>query len=231
MKCIEIFIRVLEAERTSDWKLHLNVAHELIPFFFASRHYLYAKSTFLYFQTMLNLETTNPDIYKLFEKGYHTIRRSDPLWAGLSPDLFIEQVLMPSIKTVGGLIRGRGLNDLQRAIWLLSTPAVAEVNRAIQEFTEVTYATSDQHKEVSNSRIERDHNDSVKVAEYFLERFPFGQGRELINIDNGEVAHSSTNVYQAEEVAKRMMKEIVSLFLTILLRRKILFLRCLVNRW
>ena len=117
---------------------------------------------------------------------------------------------MRSIKTVGGLTRGRGMNDLQRAIWLLSTPAVAEVNRAMQEFTEVTYATSDQHKEVSNSRIERDHNDSVKVAEYFLERFPFGQGRELININNGEVADSSTNVYQAEEVGKRMMKEIVS---------------------
>ena len=70
MKCIEIFIRFLEAERTSNWKLHLNVAHEMIPFFFASGHYLYAKSTFLYLQTMLNLETTHPDIYKLFEKGY-----------------------------------------------------------------------------------------------------------------------------------------------------------------
>ena len=132
---------------------------------------------------MLNLEMTHPDIYELFEKGYHTIRRSDRLWAGLSPDLVIEQVLMRSIKTVGGLTRGRGMNDLQRAICLLSKPAVAEVNRAMQEFT---YATSDQHKEVSNSRIERDHYDSVKVAEYFLEKFPFGQGRELINIDNGE---------------------------------------------
>ena len=74
---------------------------------------------------------------------------------------------MKSIKTVGGVTRGRGINELLCAIWLTSTPAVAEVNRAMQKFTEVTYATSDQHKEVSNSRIERDHNDSVKVSEYF----------------------------------------------------------------
>ena len=128
MKCIEIFIRFLEAERTSNRKLHLNVAHEMIPFFFSSGHYLYAKSTFLYLQTMLNLETTHSGIYELFEKGYHTIRRSDQLWAGLSPDLVIEQALMQSIKTVGGLTRGRGMNELQRATWLLSTPAAAEVN-------------------------------------------------------------------------------------------------------
>ena len=117
--------------------------------------------------------------------------------------LLSSRFLMQSIKTVGGLTRERGMNDFQHATWLLSTPAVAEVNRAMQEFTEATYGTSDQQKEVSNSRIERDHNDGVKVAEYFLERFPFGQGRELINIDNGEVADSSTNVYQAEEVGKR----------------------------
>ena len=79
MKCIEIFIRFLEAERRSNWKLHLNVAHEMMPLFFASGHYLYSKSTFLFLQTMLNLETTHPDIYELFEKGYHTIRRSDRL--------------------------------------------------------------------------------------------------------------------------------------------------------
>ena len=145
MKCIEIFIRFLEAERTSNWKLHLNVAHEMIPFFFVSGHYLYAKSTFLYLQTMLSLETTHPDIYELFEKGYHTIRCSDRLWAGLSPDLVIEQVLIRSIKPVSGLTRARGMYDLQRAIWLLSKPAVAEVNRDMQEFTKVTYATSDQH--------------------------------------------------------------------------------------
>ena len=121
------------------------------------------------------------------------------------------------------------MNDLQRSIWLLSTQAAAEVNRAMPKFTDVTYATNDQHKEVSNLRIERDHNDSVKVAEYFLERFPFGKGRELNNIDNGEVADSSTNVYQAKEVGKRMMKEIVSKSaFDYSFKKKTLFLRCLV---
>ena len=106
MKAIEIFLRFLEAERTSNWKLHLQVAREMIPFFFASGHYLYAKSTYLYLQTMVDLPNTHPEIQTSFEQGYHTIRRSDRFWAGLSPDLIIEQVLMRSVKTNGGMTRG-----------------------------------------------------------------------------------------------------------------------------
>ena len=41
-----------------------------------------------------------------------TLCRSDRYWAGFSTDLVIEQVLMRSIKTTGGLTRGRGINTL-----------------------------------------------------------------------------------------------------------------------
>ena len=196
IKAIEIFLRFLKAERASNWKLHLQVACEMIPYFIASGHYLYAKSTYLYLQTMADLPITHPEVQRRFEQGYHTIRRSDRFWAGLSPDLIIEQVLMHSIKPNGGSTRGRGINELQRAIWLLSTPARAEVNRAMQEFTTVTFVTSDQHKYVSDTRIERDHQDSLRVSHYLSEHFPFELGDDLISIENGEVADNSLNVYK-----------------------------------
>ena len=56
------------------------------------------------------------------------IRRSNRPWAGLSSDLVIEQVLMRSLKTSGGLTRGRGMTENQHLLWLLSEPACAEVN-------------------------------------------------------------------------------------------------------
>ncbi len=43
-------------------------------------------------------------------------------WSGLFNDLIIEQVLMRSVKTIGGLTRGRGMTDAQRSIWLMSKP-------------------------------------------------------------------------------------------------------------
>ena len=45
---------------------------------------------------------------QLTTEGYFTIRRSDRFWSGIWSDLTIEQVLMRSMKTSGGLTRGQG---------------------------------------------------------------------------------------------------------------------------
>ena len=101
---------------------------------------------------------------------------------------------MRSIKPNGGLTRGRGTNELQRAIWL----------------TTVTFVTSDQHKYASDTRIERDHQDSLRVSHYLSKHFPFGLGDDLISIENGEVADNSDNVYKAEMIGERMTEELVN---------------------
>ena len=74
-------------------------------------------------------------------------RRNDNSCSGLSSDLVIEQTLMRRVKTSGGLPRGRGMDELQLSVWLLSTPVIAEMNQAMQEFTCVKYQTSDQQKD------------------------------------------------------------------------------------
>ena len=52
--------------------------------------------------------------------------------------------LTASMKTSGGLTRGRGMSKQQRVIWFLSMPACAEVNKAMQELTKVNYNTGEQ---------------------------------------------------------------------------------------
>ena len=56
------------------------------------------------------------NVHRKFEAGVHVVRRSNPLWAGLSTDLVIEQVLKRSLKTSGGLTRGRGMTERQRMV-------------------------------------------------------------------------------------------------------------------
>ena len=90
----------------------------------------------------------------------------------------IEQVLMRSMKTTGGLTRGRGISEKQRLVWLLSMPTCAEVNHAMQEFTGVQYNTSDQHKEMGHARQLRDTADTEKVREYLEERNPFNRNMD-----------------------------------------------------
>ena len=68
---------------------------------------------------MLDLENTHNKVFMHFNNGGF-ITRSERYWAGLPNDLVIENVLMQSLKTTGGLTRGSGTSDFQRAIWLLS---------------------------------------------------------------------------------------------------------------
>ena len=142
-------------------RLHLKATYELLPYFAASGHNLYAKSAYIYYQMMKKLEDTNPTIHDLYMKGHHVPRSSDRFWAGLSSYLVIEKVLMRSVKTTGGLTRGRGTGESQRASWLLSMPVCAEINAAMQNLTEIGFSTSEQRKEMSLSRLKRDEKNAI----------------------------------------------------------------------
>jgi hypothetical protein len=102
---------------------------------------------------MEHLKEQKTEVAAFFETGYHVIRRTDTFWAGISSDLAIEQALMRSIKTTGGLTRGRGMSESQRALWILSRPDCAEMNDAMQTFTGINYYSSDQHKEDGKSPV------------------------------------------------------------------------------
>ena len=144
--------------------------------------------------------------------GNHVVRRSDRFWAGLSTDLVIEQVLMRSVKSTGGMTRGRGMSELQRTLWLLSMPACAEVNTAMQHLTSVDFNTSEQHKEVGGSRVARDEKDTIFFLSYLQQRNPFQideDDNSLRSIETGVTADSAVNVEQAKEIGTRTLQDII----------------------
>ena len=173
MEMIQILQQFIKAERTGNWKLHLSSLRNMLPFLAAAGHNNYTKSAYLYLQNMSKLRSKNPEVNQHFLDGLHIARRSDRYWAGLPLDLMIEQVLMRSVKTTGGLTRGRGMSEIQHLVWLLSRPACSEVNLAMQDLLGITYQTSVQHKDLSESRQEKDHADSTVLMSFIAERNPF----------------------------------------------------------
>ena len=143
--------------------------------------------------------------------GYHSIWRSEREWAGLSPDYVIESVLMRSLKTSGGLTRGRGMLEQQRAILTLSMPACASLNSSIQELTGVHRATGEQHQELSQSRICRDWKDTFVLIQYLKDRNPFDCGEKLCNISNGVYAQASVNVDESKLIGSRIIAKMEGL--------------------
>jgi len=209
MEMVELLRTFIKAERMGNWQLHLVTLKRMFPYFnTASGHNLYAKSAYLYLTNMQKLPETHPELYDYFMKGDHVIRKSDRYWAGLSTDLVIEQMLMRSLKSVGGLTRGRGMNDVQRAIWILSRPATSAINESMQMFCGTMYTTSEQHKETNIATRKRDKRDTEVIIEYLYDRNPFNSEAILKSITSGLVSHAS-DADQARDIGEKVVSKMV----------------------
>ncbi|CAC5394798.1 unnamed protein product [Mytilus coruscus] len=194
-----------ESKRTGDWELHLTSIQEMLPHLAAAGHYLYTKSALIRLTQMLNLKTKHPDVYAHFMCGHHVIRRSDRLLAGLSTDLIIEQVLMRSIKSTGGLTRRRGMGEAQRTQWLLAMPVCAEYNNVMQQVTGAGHKSSNQHVESKRTRKEKDQKDIVTLHEFLKERSPFTEDKSLRSIETSMVANDEANFDNAREIGHKIL--------------------------
>ena len=104
--------------------------------------------------------------------------------------------LMRRVKTT----RGKGMSEQQRAQWVLSMPACSNsssINLAMQKVENLQYETSDQHKESTKSRQERDNKDLMTVVNFLNERNPFIENSSLRNIETGVSATDEVNVQHA----------------------------------
>lgn len=153
---------------------------------------------------MCDLHKTHPDVHKSFQDGLHVVRKSDLYWSRLSTDLVIEQVLMRSLKTSGGLTRGRGMTEAQRLAWVMSMPTCAEVNSAMQNPTDIVNNTSEQHKESTKARQERGHKDAHEIVTFLSLRNRFRADPSLRSITTGIVAEDNVNADKAKEVGEKI---------------------------
>ena len=117
---------------------------------------------------------------------------------------------MRSLKTSGGLTRGPGMTEQQRAIWLLSMSVCAEVNRAMQEMTSVKYDTSEQNKYMMTARQQRDLKDTRYLMVDLNDRSPFHDSPLLRNIMTGIHAGEGNNVDDANAIGEQGMTEMTS---------------------
>ena len=205
MDMLDILKQFIRAERIGDWKLHLHSISLMLPYFAACGRNAYTKSATLYLHNMYNLHITHPQIYHSFSKGFHVVRRTNRYWAGLSSDLAIEQILMRSVKTVGGMTRGRGMDEAQRSLWILSRPVCSEINNQMQGLIRPK-DSNDKHKECSEARIKRDSRDVHIMIDYLLDRNPFSSEKELRSISSGVVASEKTNVDNAKQLGSEIVK-------------------------
>ncbi|KYM97251.1 hypothetical protein ALC62_12065 [Cyphomyrmex costatus] len=199
----------VEAERSGNWTLHLDTIQQMLPYFHASGHFLYAKSAHLYLQDMRCLEQKMPsDEYQKFVNGFFTIRRTNKFWSGIMSDQTIEQCYMQGIKTAGGLT-GRSFTDSTTVAWTLGSLRLQYVCEEVESFAGVACATTEQHIDMRSTRVIRDNSDVEKLYVWFSEHNPFPEGKELISLGTGIIGNNSINCHKALEVGSELLKKIV----------------------
>ena len=117
---------------------------------------------------------------------------------------------MRSFKTSGGLTHGSGMNEEQRSLWTMSMPVTAMYIIAMQDFNNFTYTTSDQHKETTEARLNRDIHDLAKINSRLIPFTPFSEDCSLRNIVTGIEALSDTNVHECKAVGMNIITTMVS---------------------
>ena len=105
--------------------------------------------------------------------GHHCIRRSDHYWAGLWPDLVIEQCMMRALKSRRGLTHGRGMGQSTRDLWVGSMHECATVHETMSTATNQHHATSEQHVECGNARKATDDEDFKVIITQLRQFNPF----------------------------------------------------------
>ena len=204
IEMVNIMRAFILSERTGDRSLHLRTLQDMLPYLAASGHILYTKSLYVYLNQMIRLENTHSDVHRQFTKGMHVVRRSNRFWAGLSPDLVIEQMLR-SLKTSGGFPRGRSMTETQLPVWV----CCAEVNIAMQQLTSVTYETNEQHVDISQARQTMGTADSEKLTSFIEWRSPFDEDPSLRNIISGITSTPDVNVDHAKQIGVGIRNEMV----------------------
>ena len=113
---IKVAMKLIKADQTGSWQMHLDAILEALPIFTSAGHSNYLKSSYLYLQKMKSLEKQNPKVFHKFMNGFHVIRRTNQYWAGLGSDLVIEQTFMRFSKSTGGLTQGSDMTEHQELV-------------------------------------------------------------------------------------------------------------------
>lgn len=209
---VTIALDFVRAERLGLFQEHLDAVRRMLPYFHASGHFLYAKSAHLYLQDMLKLEETmDEQTYENFRNGFFTVKRTEKYNSGTWTDMVIEQSLMKSMKTEGGVSRGRSTKESVLCKWVYAMYATNTICEEMEKFCNISLESTEQHVDSRDSRVKKDNADVNILFDWFKLHDPFPNTTQLISIASGIVGNEQINCHRAYEIGLESMKKITGL--------------------
>ena len=209
---IKIFIR---AERLGDFSLHLScITNRMLHIFAATGHHHYARAARLYVQLMLSYEKGSPSESAILQSfklsGTHVVRYSSYEWSGIWSDLSIEQTLMRTAKSDGGLSGGRFRNgESAYRCWVQTLSHMSMINR----LSSSSSRNKNIHRDLATAQRKADEKAITLVNQWLEEMQPFDETRDrdiLLSLSTGFFSHEKDgiNPEHALEVGNSIQKKL-----------------------
>ena len=181
----------------------------MIPYFFSTGHWNYARDGVAYLNSMSKL---SPSVLDAFLRGEHVERHRNGLWNAIWSDMMIESSYMNKGKGPGGLI-GITTSQISAAVWANSHNTCSEVIRQLHEMRP-TFSENEatHHKEESQGRIKCDAEDRIKIRKFLkncIYPFEFNEKSSSLffNIYTGETVGVKCNVKKSVDVGVQQMNQ------------------------
>lgn len=205
---------LLRAEREGDLVLQLAAIEDLLPYFFASGHFHYARYLT---QHMLEVYHLMPAEAKAeLTSGAFVCRHQAGVWNSVSSDQFGEQT---AVRIGKGGLKGVTLSQEQVKEWIDSFPITAYMSDTFDHmFPEDPRKKKGEdesgmkHKEESISRRKTDAEDREAIRQELAKHsHPLNDHSDrLYNIVTGQIASPEINVEQALDIGRQMKAKFVS---------------------
>lgn len=90
---LQLYHNFSRSVRNGDFDLYVSCLPRIANMFFALNHSNYSRWTVRYYDNLLKLETTHPEVYSDFKKGWFAVRRTRKSFSSTPIDLALEQTI------------------------------------------------------------------------------------------------------------------------------------------
>ncbi|GFY50124.1 uncharacterized protein TNIN_488681 [Trichonephila inaurata madagascariensis] len=115
-------------------------------------------------------------------------------------DMVIEQTLMKSMKTEGGVSHGRSTQESVLCKWVFAMYAINTICDEMEKSCTIFLDSTEQHVDDRDSRVKRDNTDVSKLVKWFALHNPFPNTQQLVSLASVMVGNDQINCHKAHEI-------------------------------
>lgn len=211
MNQVMVLLMFIAATRKADWKLHLAKMEEMLPYFHAHDQFNYGRWGPLYVADMLEMQTTDPDLWNFLNEGNFAIAKHSASFTAIDPDHAIEQE-HKKMKSKGGFIGITG-NESALDKYFIIAPTLSRVVDEFKDYAGIdSRRTTSLHHELTSGKGTRLIQNAVKLVNAISKQGNPFEESDMFNLMTFAVTPSEVgqNIEQRDKLGREALEKFVT---------------------